>query len=103
MVEGVDERQSRSTIEGSSIIQSSSDAHRRLVDVGDTKVDFPHICKIGDRTREGKGGWRIERRRSGPSGGLEMKKSRLWQPLDGDLPREGCRAIGDTAEEQRTR
>ncbi len=42
MIEGVDEWEGRSAVEGSSVIKGGRDAHRRLIDIGDTKVDFPH-------------------------------------------------------------
>ena len=83
MVEGVDERQSRGTIEGSSIIQGGGDAHRRLVDVGDTKVDFPHRCKIGDRTREAKGESRTVMRRWEPNGGRRRENRGSGNPSMG--------------------
>ena len=42
MVEGVDERQRRCTVESPTIVESRGDAHRRLIDVGDAEVDLPH-------------------------------------------------------------
>lgn len=42
MVEGVDEREGRGAVERSSVVEGGGDADRRLVDVGDAEVDFPH-------------------------------------------------------------
>lgn len=42
MVKGIDERQGGGAVESPAIVKGGSDAHRRLVDVGDAKVDFPH-------------------------------------------------------------
>lgn len=43
MVEGVDERQGRCAVKCSTVIQCSRDANRRLVDVRDAEIDFPHL------------------------------------------------------------
>ena len=42
MVERVDERERRCAIEGSAIVQGRRDADGCLVNIWDTKVDFPH-------------------------------------------------------------
>jgi len=42
MVERVDQGQCRGTVKSSTIVESSRDAHRRLVDVGDAEVNLPH-------------------------------------------------------------
>ena len=42
MVQRVYERQGRGTIQGSSIVKSSCDSHRCLVDIGNTEIYFPH-------------------------------------------------------------
>lgn len=42
MVERIDERKGGSTIEGPSVVKGGGDGHRRLIDVRDAKVDFPH-------------------------------------------------------------
>jgi hypothetical protein len=42
VVERIDERQGRSAIESSTVIQGGRDAHGCLVDVWDTEIDFPH-------------------------------------------------------------
>lgn len=42
MVEGVDERQGRCAVESPAVVESRGDAHRRLIDVGDAEVNFPH-------------------------------------------------------------
>lgn len=47
MVEGVDKRKGRGTIEGAAVVEGSSDAHRRLVDIGDAEVDFAHDGRMG--------------------------------------------------------
>jgi hypothetical protein len=44
MVERVDEGEGRGAIESTAIIQGGSNTDGRLVDVGNTKVDFPHVC-----------------------------------------------------------
>lgn len=43
MVQRVDEWQCRGTIKSSSVIQGGGDGHRCLVDIGYTKIDFPHF------------------------------------------------------------
>lgn len=43
MIERVDERQSRGAVKSPTVVKGCCDAHRRLVDVGDTEVDFPHL------------------------------------------------------------
>lgn len=45
MVERVDEGESRSAVEGTAVVQGGGDAHGRLVNIGDAKVDFPHDCE----------------------------------------------------------
>ncbi len=42
VVEGIDQRQRRRAIEGSTVIQRRGDAHRRLVDIRNAEVDFSH-------------------------------------------------------------
>ena len=42
MVEGVDEWQRRGTIERPAVVKGRGDAHGRLIDVRDAKVDRPH-------------------------------------------------------------
>lgn len=42
MVEGVDQRQGRSAVEGASVIEGGGDADRGLVDVRDAEIDFSH-------------------------------------------------------------
>lgn len=42
MVEGVDEREGGGAVECTAVVEGGGDAHRRLVDVGDAEVDFPH-------------------------------------------------------------
>jgi hypothetical protein len=44
MVEGVDEGESGRAIQGPSIIKRRGNTNRRLVDVWNAKVDFPHGC-----------------------------------------------------------
>ena len=43
MIERVNQRQCRCTIESPAVIQGRGDADRRLVDVRDAEVDFPHL------------------------------------------------------------
>ena len=43
VVERVDERERRCAVEGTAVVERRGDAHRRLVDVWDAKVDFPHL------------------------------------------------------------
>lgn len=43
VVEGVDEREGRGTIESTTIVKRGGDTHRRLVDVRDAEVDLPHF------------------------------------------------------------
>ena len=56
MVQGIDERQCRSAIKGTPIVQSSGDAHRSLIDIWDAEIDFPHRggCSL-DRDDRGLG------------------------------------------------
>lgn len=42
MVEGIDKREGRGTVEGSAVIQSSRDADGCLVDIGNTEINFSH-------------------------------------------------------------
>lgn len=42
MVERVDQRQGRCAVERTAVVEGRGDAHRRLVDVGDAEIDFPH-------------------------------------------------------------
>lgn len=42
VVEGVDEGEGRRAVQCTAVVEGGGDAHRRLVDVGDTEVDFPH-------------------------------------------------------------
>ncbi len=51
MIKRVNQRQGRGAIESTSIIQGGRDSHRRLVDVGDAEVDFPHLVPSGEETR----------------------------------------------------
>ena len=49
MVQGIDERQCGSTVEGSSIVQCGGNAHRCFVDIWDAEIDFSHIgmaCRV---------------------------------------------------------
>jgi hypothetical protein len=64
MIQRINQRESGRAIESPSIIKGSSDAHRRLVDVRDAKVDLPH----GDYSRLMDETWWRERR-SADSGG----------------------------------
>lgn len=43
MIQGVNQGQRRGTIEGAAVVQSGSNAHRRLVDIGDAEIDFSHL------------------------------------------------------------
>jgi hypothetical protein len=42
MVQGIDEWERRSAIEGSTVIQSSRDSHRGFINIRNAKIDFPH-------------------------------------------------------------
>lgn len=42
VVERVDEREGRRAVESATVVEGGGDADRRLVDVGDAKVDLPH-------------------------------------------------------------
>ena len=42
MIERVDERQRRGTVEGPAVVKGGRDAHRRLVDIWNAEIDFPH-------------------------------------------------------------
>ena len=42
VVQRIDQGEGGGAIQGSSIVQGGGDTHRRLVDVGDAKVDLPH-------------------------------------------------------------
>ena len=42
MVERIDQRESRRTVEGTAVIEGGRDVDRRLVDVRNTEVDLPH-------------------------------------------------------------
>jgi hypothetical protein len=42
VVERIDKGKRGCTIERSSVIQGSGDAHRCLVDIGDAEIDFSH-------------------------------------------------------------
>lgn len=46
MVEGVDQGEGRCTIKRPAVIQGSCDAHRCLVDIRDTEVDFSHFGSL---------------------------------------------------------
>ena len=43
MVERVDEWQRRRTVECSAVVKGCRDPDRRLVDVGNTEINFPHF------------------------------------------------------------
>lgn len=43
MVERVDQGQGRCAVERTAVVEGRGDAHRRLVDVGDAEIDFPHF------------------------------------------------------------
>lgn len=49
MIKRVNQGQGRRAVEGPAVIQGGGDAHRRLVDVGDAEVDFPHfgVSRLG--------------------------------------------------------
>lgn len=42
MVERIYQRKCRGTIERSSVIERSGDAHRCLIDIGNAEIDFSH-------------------------------------------------------------
>lgn len=45
MVEGINQRKRRGTIEGSAVIQGGRDTHRCLVDIWNAEINFPHDGK----------------------------------------------------------
>lgn len=42
MIEGVDEREGRRAIKGTTVIEGGGDVDRGLVHIGNAEVDFPH-------------------------------------------------------------
>lgn len=42
MVEGVDERQGGSAVEGTAVVESGGDVDGGFVHIGDAEVDLPH-------------------------------------------------------------
>ena len=47
MIEGIYERKCRSAIKCSTIIERGRNVNRCLVDVWNTKIDFPHVVRRG--------------------------------------------------------
>lgn len=56
MIERIDEWEGRCAIEGPPVIQGGGDAHRRLVDIWDAKINFSHIVAVAMWCRE----WRAK-------------------------------------------
>jgi hypothetical protein len=54
VVEGIDEGKCRGTIEGSAVVEGRGDAHRCLVDIRDTKIDFSHDGVVPHDRDEGR-------------------------------------------------
>lgn len=42
MVKRVNERKGRCAVKGTTVVESRGDAHRCLVDIGNTKINLPH-------------------------------------------------------------
>lgn len=53
MVERIDERKGRCAIESSSIVQSCGNSNRRLIDIWDAEIDFPHDEEFPDKFASG--------------------------------------------------
>lgn len=49
MIQRIDERQSRSAIEGPAVVEGGGDAHGGFVHIGDAEVDLPHGEKGSNR------------------------------------------------------
>jgi hypothetical protein len=57
MVEGIDEREGRCAIKGTTVIEGGGDVDRGLVHIGNAKVYFPHdgrgaVAENSNETRE---------------------------------------------------
>ena len=46
MVKRVNQGEGRGAVEGSSVIESCGDMNRRLIDIGNTEVDFSHTVRV---------------------------------------------------------